>query len=432
MGTASEEIRQIKNDFHKLAEASGNLQKQNIIRSMRHTASGRALKLYLNPDIVFHLDQKSFQKEVDLLPDTSFVSLFDLAGTFSAKSGITHQDLANIHNFIRSIDPDVQEFCRAYLQKSIRLGASVSTYNKCFPDEPIKTVSCMLAYKYLERPHVVEGKEFVLTPKLDGERCICLKRGNDIRFYTRQGKLIDGMEHIAAEIALVPDDRMFDGELLVKHGFDMKSSDAFKKTMQIVRKNGKKFGIDYHVFDTMTASEYDTQNSRIYNLRREELNKLEVHHFLRSQHVKVVHTMYRGSDVSMIMETNNLMRDNDQEGVMINIIDQPYFFKRTAALLKVKTFNDIDLRIVDLIEGDGRNTGTLGALLVDYKGSLVGVGSGFSDEQRQWFWDNKEQTVGRVARISYFEETTDKNGVPSLRFPVFVSLCDEGKGVSYN
>ena len=181
----------------------------------------------------------------------------------------------------------------------------------------------------------------------------------------------------------------------------------------------------------MSIEEYDSQCSKIYDLRREELNRLEVGYFLKSENVKIVHTMYRGCDVSMIHYTNKLMRDNDFEGVMINLADQPYEFRRTTALLKVKTFNDADLKIIDMIEGEGRNAGTLGALVVDYKGFPVGVGSGFNDEQRLWFWIHRKQTVGRIVKVSYFEETQDKEGNLSLRFPTFVCLCDEGKEVSY-
>lgn len=430
--TPYEEIRQIKQDFQKIAEAKGTLAKKEIIKDLEGTVSGRALRDYLDHNMVFHIDKKTIDKGLNLLPLTIYRSIFDLYQYLAKQAGITNQDIVDIQYSIRIMDEDLRDFVKGFLQKSIRLGVSVSTYNSCCPDTAIGTVPCMLAHKYLQHTNAVEGKEFVITLKLDGERCICLKQGETIRFYTRQGKVINGLHHIARELKNVPGDRMFDGELLIKGAFDMPSSDAFKKTMNTVRAKGDKPDVDYHIFDTMTMDEYETRNSRIYDLRREELNRLEVGYFMRASHVKVVKTLYRGEDISVIHDINKIVRDGQQEGVMINLVDQPYQFKRTTALLKVKTFNDVDLEVIDMVEGDGKNAGTLGAMIVNYKGFPVGVGSGFTDSQRKLFWENKEQTVGRVIRVSYFEETKDKNGNPSLRFPTFLAICEDGKSVSYN
>lgn len=115
---------------------------------------------------------------------------------------------------------------------------------------------------------------------------------------------------------------------------------------------------------------------------------------------------------------------------MINFDEAPYVCKRTPNLLKVKVMQDCDLTITGFEEGQGANAGTLGAVLVDYKGSTVGVGSGFTREQRDFFWQNRDSLLGRVITVQYFEETTDAKGVPSLRFPVFRELREKGKEVS--
>jgi DNA ligase-1 len=92
---------------------------------------------------------------------------------------------------------------------------------------------------------------------------------------------------------------------------------------------------------------------------------------------------------------------------------------------------DADLKIIGVKEGDGKFRGTLGALVVDYKGSPTGVGSGLTDDIRREIWMHQDQYIGRVAKIRYFEETEDKTGVKSIRFPVFEEIREEGKEVSY-
>lgn len=116
---------------------------------------------------------------------------------------------------------------------------------------------------------------------------------------------------------------------------------------------------------------------------------------------------------------------------MINIDDAPYQFKRTNDLLKVKVMQDADLLITGVQEGSGRFKGTLGSLIVSYKGNQVGVGSGLSDEMRSSIWNDPDRFIGRIATIQYFEETKDKNGKASIRFPVFKEIREEGKEVSY-
>lgn len=45
----------------------------------------------------------------------------------------------------------------------------------------------------------------------------------------------------------------------------------------------------------------------------------------------------------------------------------------------------MDLRVIRIERGTGRNKDRLGKAIVEYKGNEVGGGSGFSDEQRNHF-----------------------------------------------
>ena len=117
---------------------------------------------------------------------------------------------------------------------------------------------------------------------------------------------------------------------------------------------------------------------------------------------------------------------------MVNLANAPYEGKRTKNILKVKAMQDCDLRIIGFEEGTGKNKGTLGAAIVDYKGFKVKVGSGFTDKDRKYFWENRDELLSRVITVQYFEETTNKkDNSLSLRFPVFIELREEGKEVSY-
>lgn len=92
----------------------------------------------------------------------------------------------------------------------------------------------------------------------------------------------------------------------------------------------------------------------------------------------------------------------------------------------------MDLPIVRCEEGTGRLSGTLGALVLNYKGNEVKVGSGLSDEMREALWNNAENLIGVLCEVKYKEISKDKNtGLESLQFPVFVSLRLDKNEVSY-
>ena len=62
-------------------------------------------------------------------------------------------------------------------------------------------------------------------------------------------------------------------------------------------------------------------------------------------------------------------------------------------------------------------------ITIDYKSNLVNVGSGFTDEERDYYWNNKDEIIGKIVDIQFFEESTNqKDDGISLRFPTFKSV----------
>lgn len=287
----------------------------------------------------------------------------------------------------------------------------------------------MLANKYFEHQDKVVGKNFTLTTKLDGIRCITLKENGKVTFWSRQGHHIEHLVEIEPELEqLQADNFMLDGELLISNRSGAASKDQYKATTQIVRTLGVKQGVTYNVFDGMSLQDYQSRHCGMSFDQRRDWLKLILPELT---HVKIVPELYSGTDVSKIDFYLQRAIQNHEEGIMININDALYSFTRSSTLLKVKVMHDCDLRIVAAYEGDGRLTGTLGALGVDYKGSELGVGTGFSDEDRALLWAQRDQLVGRVVTVQYFEETHDAKGIYSLRFPVFKGLREKGKAVNY-
>ena len=116
------------------------------------------------------------------------------------------------------------------------------------------------------------------------------------------------------------------------------------------------------------------------------------------------------------------------EGAVVKCRDHMWKGKRTRQQQKIKDVKQADLEIVDVIEGTGKYTGMMGALRVKSADGKVacGVGTGFSDKDRAWFWEHRESVPGLIAELNYNERIKEKeqnrDNEWSLFLPVFSRL----------
>ena len=297
------------------------------------------------------------------------------------------------------------------------------------PHDPPRSfpVACQLAKKYADNAQALAGKSFTVTEKLDGVRCLARVDRAEVQLYARSGKRIEGLAEIEKALAALNVSAVFDGELLIADRGALPSKEQYKRTCSIVASAGQKSGIAFHVFDMVPLDIYTARAvSAPYSARRAALQRLEI-----ISPVEIVPVLYAGTDASQIEKHFQLQRAASHEGVMINVDEAPYAYARTASLLKYKVMQDCDLQIVAVNPGTGKNADSLGSLTVAYKGGTVRVGAGIPDALRRAVWADPAAYIGRVVTVQYFEETQDRTGKKSLRFPAFKELRELGKEVSY-
>jgi DNA ligase-1 len=383
----------------------------------------RYLKIAFDPYEVYGISTKKLTREVhvgDIWCATTVFDLFDYLKTHNTGKDYDIAVCQLALDWIASDDLECASLLEALICKDLSIGCDSKTINKEMPGL-IPTFEVQLANKYFDKPEYVEGRSFALTTKIDGGRIIALKENGQVSFFTRAGQKYEGLVDLESEmLRFMPDNTCLDGEitLLDKGGLD--SKEQYKETMKIVRtKDKEKHGIKMLVFDWMPAYDFKRQQCDLtYSLRRAYLDKL--FHDTDLKYFETLPMLYVGSETSKITEILEEQVANGEEGIMINVMDALYEFKRTNNLLKVKKMQTMDLEIIDFEEGEGRLAGTLGAILVRYKnGNVVKVGSGFSDQLRKEIWQNRNSHLGTICEIQYFEETTNADGGESLRFPIF-------------
>lgn len=414
------------NEFVKeINESNSRLYKQSVLKKYKDDeVIKKYLQIAFDPFKVYGIAAKKLSKKVE--GSTGFLDdlcVFDLFAYLEEHCTGTTAEIVECQlalDYVSSYDRECAALLKVLICKDLSIGCDAKTINKEIPGL-IPAFNVQLANKYFDKPEIVEGKEFVITTKIDGGRIIALKENGQVSFYTRAGQKYEGLVDLEKELLeKFPDNVCLDGEITLLNNAGIPSKEAYKQTMKITRKDGEKHGIKMLVFDWMPATDFKRQKCDIpYGRRSAEVETLFAN-IDSTTYFEVLPFLYHGTDTSKIMEFLDKAIAEKEEGVMINIWDAPYEFKRTNSLLKVKKMSTVDLEIVGYEEGSGRLSGTLGAILVRYKnGNIVKVGSGFSDDIRKEIWANQSKYFGTVCEIQYFEETTNADGGISLRFPIF-------------
>jgi DNA ligase-1 len=338
-------------------------------------------------------------------------------------------DIAEVQGFINREPDNLQELYRQIFTKSLKIGITDSTLNKVFGEGFIDSFEVMLAKKFEDHKHKIKG-DFVLTQKLDGNRIVVINDNGIVKSFTRTGKQYEGLEEIENEIkSLEMVNMVFDGELIA----DLEGSthEVYTETTSKARSKGSnKTGLIFHIFDMLSKDEFLNGKSNVDCIARKK-SLSDLFRFNKLKHCKEVEPLYIGSDLSKIDEWIKYANDNGWEGLILNL-DSPYVCKRSDTILKIKGMQTCDLKVIGFEEGTGKNVGKLGALIVNYKEYSCGVGSGFSDHDREYIWNNQDEYLNKIVEIQYFEESKNAEGGLSLRFPVYKGLRNDKTEESYN
>lgn len=431
-------IETLYNIFIELSNTTSRNAKEDILRRESNNEDfKRVLKFLVDPMVVTGISNKKIDKEVQIgfyETESGDYYITDLLDYLSIHNTGTDSDIAYVNWYMWKLtdNEDLHQFIKDIVTKSFRVGVDVKTCQKIYGKEFIPTLDVMLGTSY-ENVNIPENAYISISQKLNGTRCFYYK-GN---LYSRHGKVFSGCEHILYQLKKVANtyevDYVFDGELVLEES-GLSDSERFQKGTGIANsKDADKSNLVLNIFDMLPREEFERGMSRnTYSKRRKDLLLFErraYNHCLMN--VRVVKMFYEGYDHSEIFKWLDYAESHDMEGVMVNL-DTPYVGKRTKDLIKVKKFYTFDLPVIGVEEGTGRNKGKLGAVVVKFRDNEVKVGSGFTDEQRIHYWNNPQEIIGRVIEIKYKEITKNKSdGMESLQFPVFVTIREDGKEVSY-
>ena len=439
--------------INKLNESDSRLHKQDVIAqalSASVLGSTNAInfltlaKACYNPYVTYGVKQipntvgivgtkNPWEDFVELLEN---LSLRKITGN-AARDAI--QDLAEQFD-----SEEWNTFLAPVLRRDLRAGLTENTINKICKKTKfeIPVFSCQLATNSEGRPEMKGIKR--LEPKLDGVRMLLMVIPMDSGelttiCFSRNGKIFENFTHI--------EDQVRDNWLkLVRKaatsnlsmGFVLDGEVIGNSFQELMRQARRKTGVQaedsvYNVFDILPLEAFRDghwnkqleKRIRILDDMRPIIDTMPNVELL--PHIMVDLDTAAGKD-----QLERYAKDNVNagfEGIMIKEMEAPYICKRSTDWMKWKPTITVDLEIVGMEEGTGRNVGRLGALICsgidDGKEITVNVGSGFSDKDRDDYYLNRNIILGRTAEVMCDIITQNSDGTYSLRFPRFVRFRDD-------
>jgi DNA ligase-1 len=153
---------------------------------------------------------------------------------------------------------------------------------------------------------------------------------------------------------------------------------TFERTSGIVRSEAPNDAawraVSYRVFDL--PNEADSFDNRLVRLQ-ELIASARIGWLLAVEQERVYH-------IGQLRAKLQAVESEGGEGLMLHRGDALYVAARTSDLLKYKSFDDAEAKVIGHVPGNGKFSGMMGALLVERAdGVRFKVGSGFTDVERR-------------------------------------------------
>jgi DNA ligase-1 len=413
-------IEALYKTIEELRSTSSQLKKREIL-ARNYEPILPILRMVYDPFKQFYLTHQTAMERGNFTLSNQKDSLLEILQAFSTRkvSGQKAYDIWKI--FILSQPEQYQEILGKVLDKDLECRVDLKILNSVLREcgeREIPFYEVALGELWKGEPIWEEKTTWYASRKFDGVRCsIFLKEGEEPLALSRTGKRFETLEPLLQFFrGYTGPSIMLDGELAL---WNKNGEDDFKGLMsQIRRKDHQIENITFHLFDAVKEG-YPALFSK-----RLAFMKGMVKNWKMESRVRVVRQI-PVKDEDHFLRLLRGAQSRGWEGLMLRK-NVPYKEGRSRDLLKVKEMQELEAEVIGIETGKMRviregkeiEIDVMTKAIIEYKGNKVGIGSGWCEWDRRQFFVRPQDIVGKIATIEYFEETRNKNGSYSLRFPV--------------
>lgn len=386
------------------------------------------LEYTYNPHKKYKIDEGKYDKITTTIGNklslhqedwNDFKSFLD---TLAEKKSATDKDVLAIKTFIDKYEE--ADFLKMVLFKDLRLNMNIKKFQKVWPNFCVEP-QVQLAQKF-------EGVKYpysLYSRKLDGLRAY-YKDGVAISRTNKPHKT-EPLAHITAQLKQFVDHDawVYDGEIIY---LNPDGTEDFTKAISLARSDNRTPECDnlyYCIFDMIQKEAFENKTPDVATFK-DEYTRMKAHLGIVEEKRDWYVTsqpnilLLKQVDETKLEELQQNRIKYNYEGIMIRNADAHYEYKRSNNIRKIKEMQDTEVKLLGMEAGTGKFANTLGAMVADYNGYELKIGSGFSDEQRKHYWQHRDEYVGKYVKVKYFEKTVNQQGGESLRFPIFLCFRD--------
>lgn len=275
-------------------------------------------------------------------------------------------------------------------------------------------------------------ESFYIQPKRDGSFAYLVAEASGCQLITRSGNSYPKWfaEMLAGS---VPYDVVLCGELEVYSNGKLLSRKEGNGILNSIQHGADWHEVDFYEFkliawDFLTTHEFSAGQSQVPYKHR--LANLEATiWWCGTDCIDIIET----HEVKSFAEADKYVKKWQQaggEGGIAKTKDGIWKDGTSKHNVKMKVKFAADYLIEGYYEGEGKAAGMLGGLKIASScGKLRNnVGSGFSDDQRKYFWSIKEQLIGKIVECEANDVITKRGSdTIALSLPIFVEIREDKK-----
>ena len=422
-------LEQIQEFVDAQNATNSNTDKLNVLKKYANNEAVRnALEYTYNTFKQYGVTSANCKKNSNLVK-YGYSDLFKLLDDLSIRFITGHTAISLVNGFVEA-NKKHEDLIFSIIDRNLKTRSTTSMINKVIPGL-IPTFDVALANSYDEKmaKKVDFNDTWFVSRKLDGCRCICIiNEDGEPTYFSRAGNEFLTLKNLDAEIiSLGLKNMVIDGEICM---LDANGNENFQGIIkEIKRKDHTIENPFFYMFDLLTMEEFiKKEGTTPFSIRNVQLDNL----FFQREFTKIDYLPQTILiDEQMLMFHVSAAKENGWEGLMLRK-DAPYQGKRSNDVLKVKQFYDAEYVVVDIENAvnrvivDGKEVEELMMrnVVIEHKGYRVQVGSGFSHEQKRFYFENPNEIIGKQITVCYFEESHNQNGGISLRFPTFKGVYE--------
>lgn len=321
---------------------------------------------------------------------------------------------------------DAEVFVRM-LTKFPNCGVEATLCRKVWPDHFKKKVLLCKAMPFSAKNMAEIEWPAISQTKMDGARCLAFVEDGHAAFLSSSGKEFLGLNALSKDLSdAISDGWIVDGELLAvddsgKIMSRKEGNGLLNKALHGTISEKEADRIRFVVWDIVTAVEYDRGRGSIPYWKTLQMMQKT---FSSCKMVSVVESREVSSKDEAFVHFQQMI-NRGEEGTILKNRNMLWEGKRSKNCVKFKIIIENTLKVIDMMEGTGKYRGMLGCAICESSDGMlkVGVGSGFSDDERHALWDAKEDLMehGLFLEVKSNGLIADENGEWSL----FLPRCSE-------